>query len=146
MRAIWRAGMYGAACVNQSTGLILGVCGLSVACAGVLVFLALAFFRLTGRSVPALLPGRGEPGTAAKLPRRRRINLRAKAQAVDFDSALRAQPGNDALSDPRLPPSSSFDRPSPRRDLRSRSRLRRHDDDEVFGGLLDADGDGSPDL
>jgi len=135
--------------VDESTGLLLGVCGLGITCTGVMVFLALAFFRVTGRSLLAFLPGRDSGTPAIARLSRRRINLRERAKAVDFDSALQTyaarQSGRAPEPPATLPP--RFDKPArPPSAFNLRRRLRPRDEDEIFGGLLDIDGDGEPDL
>ena len=82
-----------------------------------------------------------------------RTDLRQIADAHDFDSALARQMALDnaphdspapPIAPQTLPPSDKrpafLDR-SPRTDER-----RRDYDDEIFGGLLDFDGDGDPDI
>ncbi len=82
----------------------VAVCGLAVVCLGVILVGALLFLRSTGRVVLPSLFGSSE-GSDGRLRmlsprRRRRADLQAQADALDFDAAL-AQ----AAGQPNQPPS-----------------------------------------
>jgi hypothetical protein len=72
----------------------VAVCGLSVVCLGVIIIGALLFLRSTGRIVLPSIFGGDDANRGARLrliasPRgRRRANLQAQADALDFDAAL----------------------------------------------------------
>ncbi len=142
---------------QDSLPLILGVCGLSVVCLTILAVVALVAVRFAGRGFLPILglvrgmtdDDEGKPVPAATP----RTDLRQIARAHDFDSALARQMARDqspadqpapTIPSQTLPPSDQ--RPAfldrhPRPDER-----RRDYDDELFGGLLDFDGDGEPDI
>lgn len=159
--------------------LVLAVCGVAL----VLGFLALLAFGVLRRYAPKLIEilggagamfGDGEPtpqAAAQQTYRRRRPNLREKAQSLDFNSALahtqldsQAAPRKTpsaappwATSDvtgqsapPSLPPLDPPLRPPFETDidtskvssLRRRTRRRRDgNEDEIFANKLDEDGD-----
>lgn len=142
---------------QDSLPLMLGVCGLSVVCLTILVVVALVAVRFAGRGflpILGLVRGitddeEGKPVPAATP----RTDLRQIAQTHDFDSALARQMVRGSTpTEPPAPtiPSQSLP-PSDQRpaflDRHPRSDERRRDyDDEIFGGLLDFDGDGEPDV
>lgn len=142
---------------------LLAICGAAL----VLAFLALLAFGVLRHHAPKLMEilggagamlGDGEPTpqvAAQQTYRRRRPNLREKAQSLDFDSALahnqldsqaagrnpRAAPPWPAANTPGAtsqtsPPPLSTDVSSP---LRRRRRDRNQD--EIFASKLDEDGD-----
>lgn len=137
--------------MNDSTyTLLLTVaCGLGLLC---LVGLGIGLAVVSGVMGGGLrLFGRqNAPPTAAasSVVRRERANLRAKAESADFDAALRRYSDPDAPPPAGLPPVSMPDL-SPPPPVPPRRRPRGGDDysdDEIFGGILDEDGDGYPDL
>ena len=132
--------------MDQSTGLMSGLCGLGIVCGGLLLVGLLVLIRLTGRGLlpllSLLLNRRAESKTIdMPLTRRRRVDLRARARSADFDSALAAASAQDpAVLPPDLAPPTS---PQPPTADRSWLRGRRAgNEDEIFGGMLDSDGDG----
>lgn len=85
------------------------------------------------------------------IQRRRSTDLRAKVDEVSFDDALAKYQGQsvpptpfDSGLEPNLPPS-RFDNLSSGRSERRRRKSEEYGYDEVFGGMLDRDGDGDPD-
>jgi hypothetical protein len=127
-----------------------------------------AFFGLLARNVDEA----DDPDSITSVPRRPKPNLRAIAQQQDFDALVaarerdqRAAPpgGTGAVITPADRPPSPFgvDRAAPpdtrigqrdvppppfaNRDRRPRDE-RAHREDEIFGGMLDFDGDGRPDV
>jgi len=136
--------------VDQSTGLMSGLCGLGIVCGGLLLVGLLVLIRLTGRGLlpllSLLLNRRAESKTIdMPLTRRRRVDLRARARSADFDSALAAASAQDpAVLPPALPPNlAPPTSPQPPTADRSWLRGRRgSNEDEIFGGMLDSDGDG----
>lgn len=145
---------------------VAGTCGLGLACLGALI--GGAVFLMSGKTgevleaLASFLPGwnddREDDVSHMVQKRRSTVNLRAKAKSVDFDDAL-AKYGGAAPEPPadrsydvsQPPPDPTFDdgdelAARQRKRLRERRRYnRRYSDDEVFGGLLDDDGDGRPD-
>jgi hypothetical protein len=143
---------------TDSALLVLALCGFAVACSGVTLF-ALFFVarRLGGQAIPFLsFLGQktnfsDETDMDVPIPNRH-VNFRAKADAADFDDALAKYGGQAAGTRPRpeidseLPPSRFDDLKSPRSPQdRRRKPGDYYDQDEIFGGLLDADGDGDVD-
>jgi len=138
--------------VDQSTGLLSGVCGLGIVCSGLLLVVVVLVIRFTGRGLLPILTmllnrlAEGKP-VDVPIPRRRRVDLRARAQSADFDSALAAASVNDPTAPPPATPLSAMPSTSPlppaapdRPWLNGRRRSR--NEDAIFGGLLDSDGDG----
>lgn len=143
--------------VDQSTGLLSGLCGLGIVCGGLLLIGLLVVIRLTGRGLLPLLSillSRRAESRSVDLPPlpRRRVDLRARAQSVDFDSALAAAQAQDSATSPPTPPLNGTPQASPlppsapsRPWLNGRHRRPRNED-EIFGGMLDSDGDGDVDF
>ncbi len=128
-----------------------------------------AFFGLLARNVDEA----DDPDSITSVPRRPKPDLRAIARQQDFDALVAARerdqrnpmpgggtggvitPSERAQSpfgaDRNAPPGtrlSDRDVPPPpfaRRDRRRRDE-RPHNEDEIFGGMLDFDGDGRPDV
>ncbi len=156
--------------MQDNTLIILGICGVA------LVFMAIGAFmffwitrslnrffivglvrRLIG-GVDDYTSNDDEAIGTATVPRHQRRDLRAKAQSLDFDSAVARHRGEpvpptqpvdaSAQSVPSQNTTPTADANSP--SLRSQRRRRRdaNDDalDEVFGGMLDTDGDGDIDF
>lgn len=143
--------------MNDSTyTLLLTVaCGLGLLC---LVGLGIGLAVVSGAMGAGLrLFSRGSAPTAPRpaAPRRERADLRAKAESVDFDAALArhsaqdAPPGPPPLPGPPPGPPDLGPLPPASAHRRARPAPRAGDDysdDEIFGGILDDDGDGYPDL
>jgi len=153
--------------MQDNTLIILGLCGVALVCAviGALIFhwitRSIGRFFVIGL-VRRLIGGVDDytnddetvrPYTAQHAHR----DLRAEAQSLDFDSAVaryRGEPVSPTnpsdASAQSLPPANSQPTLGPTPPLRSRRQRRRneHEDslDEVFGGMLDADGDGDIDM
>lgn len=124
------------------TLLLTGACGLGLLCALGLVIGFVAVFGSPFR----LFGGRPAPQQIATP---KRPNLRARAQSADFDAAVSRYTAQNPL--PSAPPSPQSARPPdlgplpPVEPPRRRARFAREfSDDEVFGGVLDDDGDGYP--
>ncbi|MGQ9889097.1 MAG: hypothetical protein ACUVSX_11500 [Aggregatilineales bacterium] len=124
---------------NTCVLLLAGACGLGLLCA---LSLAVGFVAVFG-SPMRLFGGRPAP---QHIPTPRRPDLRARAQGLDFDAAVtrhsaqNAPPAAQGARPPDLGPLSRVE--SPRRQSRFG---REFSDDELFGGVLDDDGDGYPD-
>jgi hypothetical protein len=154
--------------MQDNTLIILGVCGAAL----VLMAIGAFFFWWITRSIRGffivglvrrLIGGvddytdKDDVGTV--VPQRAHRDLRAQAQSLDFDSAVARHRGEpvpptqpvdaSAQSTPAQNTSPTTDANAP--SLRSRSNRRRkreNDDalDEVFGGMMDVDGDGDIDF
>lgn len=138
-------------------GIGLAICGFSLLCLGLLAVLAVVVLRFTGTTVMDLMDdltggGRDEPES---VPSERRRNLasgqelRARAQSLDFDEAVRRHGGESSI-----PSASAYDQAdnstensglgdAPRSGgLRSRNRRNRdgyeiYDDRDDDGGIID---------
>lgn len=149
----------------ENSTLLIAIAGFAVVCAGTLFVLLLIILRVTGRSAwtffSFLLQRGSQPAVEDEsnpLPPPRR-DLREIAAQVDFETAVTRNvveqdqlganaaplPGTSApLQSP--PPMPNLDRAKRLgTDNLPRRRNQGYDQDEVFGGLLDDDGDGSPD-
>lgn len=126
---------------------LVAICGLLCVAGGLLLVVAFAVARATGRTlfetfggiggVFAALGGGEEEDTDLLTRRevRRRRDLRAKAQQLDFDAAIAQQLDSSAQAappSPQAPPA----RPARRAPSEDRPLRRRRDDDDE-GGLLD---------
>jgi hypothetical protein len=147
--------------MQDSTLLILGVCGLSVVCIGLVAVIAVFVFRVTGSRLIGALgsfsSALGRDEEDRPKPRlRRRPDLRAIADAQDFNAAVaknivtgQSAPSADAPIPPESAPTPTRFRGHRRDDFSPNpglSERRRDYDDEIFGGMLDLDGDGDPDI
>jgi hypothetical protein len=149
----------------------LSVVCIGLIVAGLLALVRLTGFDIRSilGNVGEIFAGKGqETGVIEEeLKRRRRPNFRTQADSLDFDSALaryrRDQPPA-ATRGPAAPPPPGRPGVDPRRMMdddfrplssdqsdyiarrRSAQRRRRRDpnEDEIFGGMLDEDGDGEP--
>jgi hypothetical protein len=142
---------------------MIGICGFGVVIIGLAGFLLSRLFRVTGKSLTGLLTfflqnrkeKEPEPTIVAPPPR---PNLRSLADAQDFDSALAKQivqgkgivPNSliQAQSRPRTaPPPPGFEdvssklKSSQQRIDEMQRKKRSNDDADIFGALLDDDGD-----
>ena len=151
--------------MTDNSTLLIAIAGFAVVCAGTLFILLLIILRVTGRSAWtffSLLLRRGsdtniEDQTSPIPPPR--PNLREIASQIDFETAVtrnvveQDQFGTNAAPPPGTsaplqspPPMPNLDRAKRLgTDNLPRRRNQGYDQDEVFGGLLDDDGDGSPD-
>lgn len=149
--------------MQDNSALLIAVAGFAVVCAGTLFVVLLIVLRVTGRSAWSFLsllirggsgdPKEDEPGYVP----RPRPNLRQIADSVDFESAVtknvveQQEFGASTSSLPIPDRASSSDTPRLRRverlgeDKAPPRRQQGYDQDEVFGGMLDFDGDGDPD-
>ncbi|MDZ4766347.1 MAG: hypothetical protein SGI73_17535 [Chloroflexota bacterium] len=146
--------------MNNNVLLVLGVCGLALVCGTVLIAGFLLVTRLGGGVMGffSLLGGRNanKDDEATTYVARPRPNLRRIVDTQDFDAAVAKNivqndhdptgTGGTNSASPR-PPSARLDaarrgalgrRPTP-------SGSNEYSDDEIFGGILDEDGDGSVD-
>lgn len=144
--------------MDRTYALLLALaCGGALACGAVLVIGA----ALIGGGLGALnIFNRGSrPSAARSLRTRETPDLRAAAQNLDFEEAVaRYSAENPAPPsiNPTMPTAQGAPPPvdlgplppvGPRHDTRRRSTSAREwGDDEVFGGMLDEDGDGDPDF
>ncbi len=142
--------------MDQSSGLLSGVCGLGIVCSGLLLVVVVLVIRFTGRGLlpilTMLLNRRAERKPVDVPIPRRRVDLRARAQSADFDSALAAASVNDPTTPAppaaplsAMPPTTTLPLAAPDRPWLN-GRRRPRNEDEIFGGLLDSDGDGEVDL
>jgi hypothetical protein len=155
--------------MNEGLLLILALCAVALVGLGLLALLVFGVLRRHAPKLLQILGGAGavfaseEPASKidARLNRRRRANFRDRAESLDFDAALaRHQQGDAPLpfrpqgqassanpagqrTNHRVQPAESpfGDTPPP---LRRRRRDRNQD--EIFGGMLDEDGDGDLDF
>jgi hypothetical protein len=148
--------------MQDNSSLLIAVAGFAVVCAGTLFIALLLVLRVTGRSAwtfLGLLVRRGgsdaDEDEPSYVPRPRQ-NLRELAKSIDFDTAVaRNVVEQEEFGAPAAPPGAQdfkpIDSPGLERALRKGDRNpppRRqndYDNDEIFGGMLDFDGDGSPD-
>ncbi|MDX2136601.1 MAG: hypothetical protein SF123_00775 [Chloroflexota bacterium] len=148
----------------DNTALLIGVAGFAMICAGLLFVALLIVLRITGRTAWSFLGvllrgGMGEdPDSQPTYVPQQRQSLKTIAESVDFDTAVARnlveqeefnQPGtgntqsDDTFSPPAMP---ALNRAQSLRPANPRRRNSPdYDNDEIFGGLLDTDGDGSPD-
>jgi hypothetical protein len=148
----------------DNSGLLIGVAGFALICAGLLFVALLLILRVTGRSAfsfLALLMRGSREEEADDVPTyvpQQRPSLKTIVDSVDFDTAVARnlveqeefnQPGTgNAQSDAAfMPPATpALDRAQALRPANPRRRNSPdYDNDEIFGGLLDTDGDGTPD-
>jgi hypothetical protein len=134
--------------MEGNTGILIAIAGFGLVCAGTLFILLLIILRVTGRSAWtffSLLIRRGaeeDPSdTPTVAPRVSRNLSEVAAQIVERDAPPATLTAHSPTpTTPRLDASQqALDRSLPPR------RRQDYDQDEVFGGLLDNDGDGSPD-
>ena len=156
--------------MQDNSALLIAVAGFAVVCAGTLFIALLIVLRVTGRSAMSFLSllirgANGDPeeeGPVYVQPAR--PDLRQIAESVDFEAAVAKNVveqrefgtgSTPALSDTPPPPNADKLPPgaTPRlerakrlgRDEVPRRRRRDYSDDEIFGGILDVDGDNYPD-
>jgi hypothetical protein len=154
----------------MDAGLILvAVCGLSLVCVGTFVVVAIIGVRTTGVRLWDAFNGIGgifgvlstgeddEPEATAhsadRRGRRSRQDLRARAQELDFGSAVARHTGEStppaaAQSTGTAPrePGTRLPTYQPTGSQRLRGHREEEDEDEIFGGFLDDDGDGTVDF
>jgi hypothetical protein len=147
--------------MNDTVGLALPICALSLVCAGLLAVIALIAVRFLGFVVPGwlshytdVLAGKAERGSI--LPpdtsRSQRADFRAQSVDLDFDAAVaRHQAKNNwrptgAPPKPSLSAGTAGDVQTPSLRRRRRRPREGYSEDEIHGGLLDIDGDGDPDI
>ncbi|PJF27036.1 MAG: hypothetical protein CUN53_05575 [Phototrophicales bacterium] len=132
--------------------IILAVCGLGIVCVGLIV-IGLIGLRLGGGVLDffSIFSNASMVEDDERVQVSRRPNLRNIANANDFDSAvaknvIRQDQNIPSLRDSR--PSSARLDAARRSTLNPDQRRKQNDDyseDEIFGGILDEDGDGSVD-
>lgn len=154
--------------MDSNAGVLIAIAGFAVVCAGLLFVLLLIVLRVTGRSAMSFLglfirnatSDKGED-EVSYIPRRQ-PNLRQIAESVDFDAAVAKNvveqeefgastappPGDnpkdhDSWQDLNTPSLERARRLGNQQGIRRRPQD--YDNDEVFGGLLDNDGDGKVD-
>jgi hypothetical protein len=174
--------------MDAQTTIILAICGVLGVVGLVMVLGALLMYRMLRFNVVNALMGwfmRGDDSTtheepiSAQTSRRRADDLRARAEALDFDKAVqqyqRKQPDNVTITgSPQVAPSPEIEErpintsspidgrshrvtkndapggfselPAPNNTRPLRKRRRDPNPDEIFGGMLDDDGDGSVDF
>jgi hypothetical protein len=135
--------------IDPTSGLLAGICGLGIVCSGLLLIVAVVAIRMTGRGLIPLLSlimnrwSDRKRTPEAPLPRRPRVNLRARAQSVDFDSALAQANGQPPVAPPTAPPAGTITQESgalpPVNPSVPWRRGRRAENDDFWGGVVDAD-------
>lgn len=140
--------------MNETLLVFIAGCGLALVVVGLIAAVAIWIFRRSGVDLFDTLGAAGEifggdddnePVSARGESRRgasRKANLRAQAESLDFDAAV----SRYTASSDSAPPGSAarHDEQSPIRRRRRSDRGRT--DDEIFGGMLDEDGDGTIDF
>ncbi len=149
--------------MNDVSPVLLAVCGVLIVALGLLIvggFLMYRFlrFNIFSMAMGYFMKHQGDSleSDPQILPSQRSHNLRAKAESLDFDAAIarhskdpQAAPTTEAKAQTNVPDVFEGFKPS---DYASRSngtgKKRRRDgnEDEIFGGMLDEDGDGSIDF
>lgn len=132
--------------------IILAVCGLGIVCIGLIV-LGFIGLRLGGGILDffSIFSNASRVEDDEKVHVSRRPNLRRIANANDFDAAVAKNVIRQEQNIPSLRgsrPSSARLDAARRSTLNSGQRRNRSDEysnDEIFGGILDEDGDGSVD-
>lgn len=133
---------------------VLGVCGLAVVCVVAVVGVFFFVFRATDGVFDffSLLNNASQEDDDDSVRVRPRANLRGIAKNSDFDSAVAKHlVQNDQnlpnLKSGRTASSTRLDaaRRSSLRPERNRGESDNYSNDEIFGGILDEDGDGSVD-
>jgi hypothetical protein len=181
--------------MSDTLGILLPVCALALVCGGLLALAIYLGFRFVSGNLPGIFDGGSSEDDIKTTPfGRPRPNLRASAEALDFDAAVARHAGENSALSPEAPEYNAekfdFDTSSPisgriMRDGRHRrvtggtpgreqdqdfrrveggepspkasdlppidSPIRRRkrrgrSDDEIFGGMLDDDGDGDVDF
>jgi hypothetical protein len=154
--------------MQDNTLIILGLCGIALVFMAIGAFLFFWITRSLNRFfivglVRRLIGGVDEytdndEAIGSYVTSRQRRDLRARAQSLDFDSAVARHRGEpvlptqpvDASAQSTLPQNTLPTTDASAPPLRSQRRRRRDskDDslDEVFGGMLDTDGDGDVDF
>lgn len=140
--------------MNDSTILlIIGLCGLGVVVLGLIVFVFSLLFRFTGRNfisfLALLLQNQRDNSEESSVVLRSRRNLRAVADAQDFDTALAKHVVQDEgvvtnteLRAQRSAPPAPAGFEDVSRDLKSRRSRRQspnEEDADLFGSMLDDD-------
>ncbi len=146
--------------MQDNSALLIAVAGFAVVCAGTLFIALLIVLRVTGRSAISFLSLliRGadsdrEEDAPAYIPPAR-PDLRQIANTVDFEAAVAKNvveqqefgtgstpaQGDTSTLPPHLQRAQRLGR-----DEVPRRRRQDYSDDEVFGGILDVDGDSYPD-
>jgi hypothetical protein len=150
--------------MQDNSALLIAVAGFGLVCAGTLFVALLLVLKVTGRTAFSFLGifvrNAAQPDETELSPHyvpRPRPNLKQIAQDVDFDTAVArnvvteeefgVRPDAEATFDPKDLPPSRFEHLTKGDSLVNSPRRRKgdYDNDEVFGGLLDTDGDGTPD-
>jgi hypothetical protein len=148
----------------DNSALLIGVAGFALVCAGLLFVLLLIVLRVTGRSAFSFLSlflQRGMREDAENTPAyvpQQRPSLKTIVDSVDFDTAVARnlveqedfnQPGTGNLNNQNTfttPATPALNRAQSLRPADPRRRNSPdYDNDEIFGGLLDTDGDGTQD-
>lgn len=154
--------------MDGNAGVLIAIAGFAIVCAGLLFVLLLIVLRVTGRSAMSFLglfirnigSDKGED-EISYIPRPQ-PNLRQIADSIDFDAAVAKNvveqeefgastvppPGDnpkdhDSWQDLNTPSLERAKRMANQRGIRRRPED--YDNDEIFGGLLDNDGDGKVD-
>lgn len=146
---------------NESSSVLLSVCGLGVVTCGLILlggFLVVRIMRMSMFGIASLVlrsvldpkSEHSEFDTRAQTaPRPAARDLRAQARAVDFDAAVAQKGGDPAVRTTSTMPQTTPPSESPpaasepeRRDRRRRQR--NEDEDGLMEGFLDDGNDGGP--
>jgi hypothetical protein len=151
--------------MNDISPILLAVCGILIIALGLIVVGGLLMYRFLRFNIFRMAMGyfMQHQGDALEsdpqiAPMQRSHNLRAKAEALDFDAAL-ARHSKDPHSPstqeakPQTSAADAFEGfksadhvPSANGTGASKRRRRDRNEDEIFGGMLDEDGDGDIDF
>jgi hypothetical protein len=149
--------------MSDISPVLLAVCGVLMVAVGLIIVGGLLMYRLLRFNIFGMAMGyfmkhqgdelESDPQIA---PVQRSHNLRAKAEALDFDAALarhnkdaQTSPVTEAKAQTSLPDAFEGFKPSDytsRTNGASKKRRRDGNEDEIFGGMLDEDGDGDIDF
>jgi hypothetical protein len=147
--------------MNEISPVLLAVCGFLIVALGLIIVGGLLMYRFLRFNIFSMAMGyfmrhQGDEVEADPqiVPVQRSHNLRAKAEALDFDAAV-ARHSKDTqtspVSKPKATSADAFEGFKPadytsRTNGTSKRRRRDGNEDEIFGGMLDEDGDGDVDF
>lgn len=149
--------------MNDISPVLLAVCGILIVAVGLMVvggFLMYRFlrFNIFKMAMGYFMQHQGDSleSDPQIVPMQRSHNLRAKAEALDFDAAVaRHSKGGHSPTTQEVKPQASaadtFEGFKPAdytasKNGTSKRRRRDRNEDEIFGGMLDEDGDGDVDF
>jgi len=146
--------------MNDISPVLLAVCGILIVALGLILVGGLLMYRFLRFNIFSMAMGYFMKNQGGELesdpqivPMQRSHNLRAKAEALDFDAAV-ARHSKEAQLSTEAKPTASAAEPfegfkpadyTPSTNGTSKRRRRDANEDEIFGGMLDDDGDGDVD-